>query len=359
MRSLFGIFLFLAGVATACAGNPRFDSNKLHHTIDGFRNVPEIPRGSFWKWQWERWRKGLPKTPPGGYRFELLRPDTEYLRANDRETTVTWIGHATLLLQIGGVNLLTDPHLGERASPVSFLGPKRVTPPALTVEELPRIDLVLITHNHYDHLDEGTVRRLAATPGGSPRFLVPLGLKEWFRRLGIENVRELDWWETETARGLTIHFVPVQHWSARSPFDRNETLWGAWVVERPGFRIFFCGDAGYSGHFREIARRFGPFDLAALPIGAYEPRWFMKAAHIDPDEAVMVHRELSARLSVAIQWGTFILTDEPLDEPPKKLSEAMAGRGVEPGEFLILRHGETIRRSEDDAWVRRFRNGPR
>ncbi len=354
MRLCCGALLVLFAAQTAGADNPRHDPAKPHHAPTGFRNVhTSEPRGSFWKWQWERWRKGLPKTPPGGYRFEVLEPDVPYLQANSRETTVTWIGHATLLIQTRGVNILTDPHLGERASPVSFAGPKRVVPPAVSFDGLPRIDLVLISHNHYDHLDEGTVKRLASSPGGSPRFLVPLGIKEWLNRRGIRNVREMDWWETEDVFGLSLHFVPTQHWSARSPFDRNETLWGAWVVERPGFRLLFCGDAGYSGHFRDIARRFGSFDLAAIPIGAYDPRWFMKSAHLDPAEAVMVHRELKSRYSIAIQWGTFVLSDEPLDEPPVRLAEALAGAGVDPGRFVTLRHGETIRLGEDREWIRR------
>ena len=348
------LILILAVLLAACVGNPRHDSAKPHHTRTGFRNVhPGEPRGSFWKWQWERWRKGLPKTPPGGYRFEVLEPDVPFLNANGRETTVTWIGHATLLMQVGGVNILTDPHLSERASPVSLAGPKRVVPPALSFDELPRIDLVLLSHNHYDHLDERTVKRLSSLPEGPPRFLVPLGLKDWFDRRGIRNVREMDWWETEEVLGLTVHFVPVQHWSARSPFDRNETLWGAWVVERPGFRFLFCGDAGYSEHFREIARKFGPFDLAAIPIGAYEPRWFMKAAHLDPPEAVRVHQELDSRLSIAIQWGTFVLSDEPLDEPPVRLAEALAEAGVDPARFVTLLHGETIRLDQGRGWIRR------
>ena len=353
MRLTFCTLLFLAAAQIACAAAPRFDPAKPHHSGEGFRNVHHTgPRGSFWKWQRERWRKGLPKTPPGGYRFEVLSPNVPYLKENGRETTVTWIGHATLLVQTGGVNILTDPHLSERASPVSFAGPKRVVPPAVALEDLPRIDLVLISHNHYDHLDERTVKRLAASPGGSPRFLVPLGIKEWFHSRGIETVAEMDWWETKDLLGLSVHFVPTQHWSARSPFDRNETLWGAWVVERPGFRFFFCGDAGYSEHFREIASKFGSFDLAALPIGAYEPRWFMKAAHLDPAEAVRVHREIGSRFSVAIQWGTFVLSDEPLDEPPVRLAEALAAEGADPGRFVALRHGETVRRSEDGGWIR-------
>lgn len=353
MRLLRGALVFLVAILPACAGNPRFDPEKPHHTRTGFRNLePQGPRGSFWKWQWERWRKDLPKTPPGGYRFEVLEPDAAFLKASGSETTVTWIGHATLLVKVGGVNILTDPHLTERASPVSFAGPKRVTPPALTFAELPRIDLVLLSHNHYDHLDERTVERLAASSNGSPLFLVPLGLADWFRCRGIRNVREMDWWETQEVSGLTVHFVPSKHWSGRSPFDRNETLWGAWVVERPGFRLFFCGDSGYSDVFREIARKFGSFDLAALPIGAYEPRWFMKAAHLNPPEAVLVHQELDARVSIAIQWGTFVLSDEPLDEPPVRLAQALDAAGVEPGRFLTLRHGETIMLDEGRGWIR-------
>ena len=343
MRFTCTVFLILAAAQIACAGNPRFDAAKQHHTGNGFRNVHSTgPRGSFWKWQWERWRKGLPKTPPGGYRFEVLEPDVPFLKANGQETTVTWIGHATLLIQAGGVNILTDPHLGERASPVSFAGPKRVVPPAISFDELPRIDIVLISHNHYDHLDEGTLKRLASSPGGSPRFLVPLGIKDWFRSRGIYDVGEMDWWETEKVLGLSLHFVPTQHWSARSPFDRNETLWGAWVVEGPGFRFFFCGDAGYSAHFREIAQIFGSFDLAAIPIGAYEPRWFMKAAHLDPAEAVKVHQDLKSRFSIAIQWGTFVLSDEPLDEPPVRLAAEWKKRRLPEAARHVLAVGETM-----------------
>jgi L-ascorbate metabolism protein UlaG (beta-lactamase superfamily) len=354
MRLTCSALLILATVQIACAGNPRAGTAKPHHTGNGFRNVHTTgPRGGFWKWQWERWRKGLPKTPPGGYRFEVLEPDVAFLKANGRETTITWIGHATLLIQAGGVNILTDPHLSERASPVSFAGPKRVVPPAVSFDELPRIDIVLISHNHYDHLDEGTVKRLASSSGGSPRFFVPLGIKDWFRSRGIDDVREMDWWETEEVLGLSLHFVPTQHWSARSPFDRNETLWGAWVVESPGFRFFFCGDGGYSAHFREIARKFGSFDLAAIPIGAYEPRWFMKTAHLNPAEAVKVHQELQSRFSIAIQWGTFVLSDEPLDEPPVRLAEALAEAGLDPGRFVALRHGETVRLDDGNGWIRR------
>jgi len=209
----------------ASRSNPHYNPAKSHHTQSGFRNnYSHQEKQSFWKWQWERWTHGVPENPPGGYGFALLQPDVAFLASNRVEPTLTWIGHATLLLQVGGVNILTDPHLTERASPVSFAGPKRQVPPALSLDNLPRIDVVVVSHNHYDHLDAGTVTRLNRQAGGPPRFFVPLGLKAWFASRGVENVSELDWWDHLQHMGLAIHFVPVQHWSARSPWDRNETL---------------------------------------------------------------------------------------------------------------------------------------
>jgi N-acyl-phosphatidylethanolamine-hydrolysing phospholipase D len=318
------------------------DTAKPHHTASGFRNnYPTGPRGDFLKWQRERWAKGLPKIPAGGYRFELLRPDVAWLKANRSEPTLTWIGHATFLLQIGGVNILTDAHLTERASPFSFAGPKRVVAPALGFADLPHIDIVAISHNHYDHLDRRTVRRLASQAGGSPRYFVPLGLKAWFAGEGIAIVTELDWWDESECQGLKLTLAPVQHWSSRTLWDRDRTLWGGWVIERPDFRFFFTGDAGYSPDFKDIGRRFGSFDLAAIPIGAYEPRWFMRVMHVNPEEAVKIHEDLRARCSVAMHWGTFILTDEPLDEPPRRLAEARSAAGVAPEAFSVMKHGET------------------
>ena len=319
-------------------------SDKPHHTAEGFRNnYPTGPRGSFRKWQQERREKGLPKIPEGGYRFEVLKPDVAWLQANRTEPVLTWIGHATFLLQIGGLDILTDAHLTDRASPLAFAGPKRVVPPALRLDELPYIDAVVISHNHYDHLDRPTVKRLARQAGGSPRFFVPLGLKGWFNGRGIGDVTELDWWEQAQYKGARFTLVPVQHWSARSLWDRDKTLWGGWVIEQPDFRFFFAGDTGYSQDFKDIGRRFGSFDLAALPIGAYEPRWFMSIMHVNPQEAVQIHRDLNARHSVAMHWGTFILTDEPLDEPPVKLAEARKAAGVSADEFFLMKHGEMRR----------------
>ena len=313
-----------------------------HHARRGFRNnYPHMPPQSFLKWRWERLWAKLPPPPENGYRFETVATDVEALRGNGDEVTLTWIGHATLLLQLGGVNVLTDPHFGERASPVSFAGPRRKVPPALTPDALPHIHVVLISHNHYDHLDRDSVQALNRQPGGPPRFFVPLGLKPWLAAEGVENVVEQDWWDATDYLGLRIHVVPAQHFSARTPFDRDETLWGGFVVEHPALRFYFAGDAGYSRDYADIAQRLGPIDLAALPIGAYEPRWFMQAMHINPAEAVRAHQDLGARHSVAMHWGTFELTDEPIDEPPRALARALREAGIPPERFLVMKHGET------------------
>jgi L-ascorbate metabolism protein UlaG (beta-lactamase superfamily) len=215
-------------------------------------------------------------------------------------------------------------------------------PPAPGLDGLPHIDAVLISHNHYDHLDLDSVKKLAAQPGGSPRFFVPLGLKDWFSRQGIEDVAELGWWQSRSFKGLELHFVPVQHWSKRTLTDENRTLWGGWVLRHPELSFFFSGDAGYSKDFADIGARFGGFDLAALPIGAYEPRWFMKIMHMNPAEAVQAHKDVRARQSLAIHWGTFDgLTDESLYEPPQRLAEERRKAGLSEEQFFLLKHGET------------------
>lgn len=331
-----------AVLLAACQGKPHYSPTKPHHTPDGFRNnYPHDGKQSFWKWQWQRWTGGAPRDPEGGYQFPLQQPDAAALARNRSEPTLTWIGHATFLLQLGGVNVLTDPHLTERASPLSFAGPKRHVPPALAIGDLPHIDAVVISHSHYDHLDLRTVKALNSQAGGPPMFFVPLALKAWFREQGIESVTELDWWEGVEHKGLRFNLAPVQHWSARTLWDRNRTLWGAWVIEHPGLRFLFGGDFGYSRDLADIGRRFGHIDLAALPIGAYEPRWFMRIMHVNPEEAVQAHRDLNARYSVGMHWGTFKLTDELLDEPPKKLAEALARAGVPPDRFFVMQHGQT------------------
>jgi N-acyl-phosphatidylethanolamine-hydrolysing phospholipase D len=314
-----------------------------HHGPDGFRNTyPHPAKESFWRWKWEQLREGVPDPPPGGWKFPHVKTDAAALRANTTRATITWIGHAAFLIQLSGRNVLIDPHFSGRASPVQFAGPKRIVPLPIDIPELPRIDVVLVSHNHYDHLDLASVRRLAALPGGSPLFLVPLGLKGWFAEQGIARVEELDWWQSRADGPLGLTLVPAQHWSKRTLWDTNRSLWGGWVIDDGGHRIIHTGDLGYSQDARDIGERLGPFDLALIPIGAYAPRWFMKTMHVDVPEAVQVRADLRAARAIGMHWGTFeALTDEPMDEPPAELAHRRAQAGLAPEQFDVMVVGET------------------
>jgi N-acyl-phosphatidylethanolamine-hydrolysing phospholipase D len=294
-----------------------------------------------------KWMREFRKQPWRRVEFPLAPNDPAGLGANRSQDSLTWIGHSTFLLQLGGLNVLTDPHFTGRASPFSFAGPERLAPPGLQLEQLPPVDLVLGSHNHYDHLDEGSVRQIAAAHPQA-QFVVPLGLAAWFRRRGMDRVTELDWWQAADLGAARISAVPVQHFSGRGLHDRDATLWCGLVLELAGRRVFFAGDSGYSKDFADIAERFPHMDLSLLPIGAYDPRWFMAPVHVDPDEAVRIHQDLRSRLSVAMHWGTFRLTAEPLDEPPQRLARALDAAGIAPERFLVFRHGET-RRLDLDA----------
>ena len=349
--AIAGVLAAVLAIAACAATNPYFDPTRPHHRASGFTNnygpAGGKPLGQLLAWFWERTWAGLPAPPSrhfDGYgAIPVEQPDRAYLNANRACPSVTWIGHATTLLQLGGLNVLTDPQFSERAFPFQWMGPKRRVAPAIRAAELPRIDLVVISHNHYDHLDRDSVLALNAQRGGPPLFLVPLGVEAWMRAQGIERVEALDWWSTRQVGPVDVHFVPAQHWSARTPFDRNETLWGGWVLRTPGFSAYFAGDTGYSPDFADIGRRFGGFDVALIPVGAYLPRWFMKDQHVDPAEAVRIHRDVGSRLSIGIHWGTFELTDEPLDAPIGELASALAAAGVAPEHFVLLRHGQTRR----------------
>ena len=263
--------------------------------------------------------------------FRVKNPDSDQIQ-------ITWVGHSTFLIQMDGFNILTDPVFNDRSSPFSFGGVKRLVPPGLRFEDLPPIHVVLISHNHYDHLDEHTVKRL----GGKPKYLIPLGLARWFKKRKIDNFTELDWWQSSFSDGLKLHCVPTQHFSGRTLFDRNKTLWSGWIVEGQKGKVFFAGDTGYSPAFKEIGNRFGPLRISLVPIGAYRPRWFMKPVHVDPPEAVMIHRDTNSRQSIASHWGTFKLSDEPLGEPVLYLEKALREAGVDRKDFIIMKFGETL-----------------
>jgi N-acyl-phosphatidylethanolamine-hydrolysing phospholipase D len=338
------MFIVMACFFALSCSSKQPASGKQHHTKDVFKNIYEYERPSFFDFlKWRLGRMGKKMPGPDDYHFPLAENNPEFLKENRSTTTVTWIGHATVLLQLDGKNILTDPHFSERASPVQWAGPKRVIRPGVSIEDLPPIDIVVISHNHYDSLDSGSIKRLREREEGDQiMFFVPLGLKDWFADLGITRVIELDWWEEHTEHDLTIATVPVQHWSKRTPFSQNTTLWAGWVIKSDHFRFFFCGDTGYSPIFKDIGEKYGPFDLAAIPIGAYEPRWFMRHHHVNPEEAVQIHLDVGSKKSVAIHWGTFILTDEPLDEPPVKLDQALRAKSLSREDFFVLKHGETI-----------------
>jgi N-acyl-phosphatidylethanolamine-hydrolysing phospholipase D len=343
---------WLLAAASAAQTNPYYDPAKPHHTPDGFRNNDQAAQVAksfpdLVRWRLQATREGLP--PPPQEWPQAVTPELARVKDNRGTPSVTWIGHATALVQSGGLNILTDPVFSERASPLAFAGPKRAQPPGIALADLPPIDVVVISHNHYDHLDRASVVALNERSAGRTLFLVPLGIKPWLEQQGIANVVELDWWDRHVQAGVEFHLVPVQHWSARGFGDRNRTLWGGWAVFAPDLRWYFSGDAGYSRDFADTRDKLSPhatrdgalFEIALLAIGGYEPRWFMAAQHMNPAEAVQAHRDLGARRSLGVHWGTFELTDESLDQPPRDLAAARQAAGISDEEFFVLKIGET------------------
>jgi L-ascorbate metabolism protein UlaG (beta-lactamase superfamily) len=289
-----------------------------------------------------RWKLGVgaPATARDDLRAESARlsaapfveNDGSLLRAATRPA-LTWIGHASFLIQLGGVSALIDPIFSER-----ILAIKRLVPPGLTRAALPKIDVVLVTHNHRDHMDAASLEGLDR----SVHAIVPRGLGGWFEKRGFANVSELEWWQDVRVGATRFTFVPSQHWSQRGPFDRNASLWGGFVIDDDERRVYHSGDTAYFDGFGEIGARLGPIDAAMLPIGAYEPRWFMKGQHMNPEDAVRAFRDLGAQRFVAMHWGTFKLTDEPIGEPPAFVRDEWRKYQLAPARLLIPAVGETV-----------------
>jgi len=281
-----------------------------------------------------RWRLGTRPERSAPFVSDV-KPSKPPSSVDANQLHVTLINHSTLLLQQAGIHILTDPVWSRRTSPFSWAGPRRRREPGVRWEDLPRIDIVLLSHNHYDHLDLATLRRLAAK--SQSQFVVPSGVARLLRNENIGPVHELDWGDSLPLEGMTIHGVPALHFSARGLFDRNRTLWCGYTIEAADRIVYFAGDTAFGAHFAQIREHFGPPHLALLPIGAYAPRWFMSPVHMAPDEAVRAHQILAAQTSIAIHHGTFQLGDDAIDTPRREL------RACAPGDsFLILNNGESV-----------------
>jgi L-ascorbate metabolism protein UlaG (beta-lactamase superfamily) len=258
----------------------------------------------------------------------------------DATAIVTFVGHSTFLIQTDSGHILTDPVYSERASPLTFVGPRRVRQPGIAFDDLPEISVVLLSHNHYDHCDLRTLKALDLR--FHPVVIAPLKNGPLLKSAGIRRIEELDWWQEAATSPMPVRLTPAQHFSARSPFDRDRALWGGFLISLGDRRMFFAGDSGYGPHFTEIRRRYGSMDLALLPIGAYEPRWFMQSMHMNPAEAVQAHLDLDARHSLGMHFGTFQLTTEGIAEPLHALAEAQRARHVPDARFVTLEPGESV-----------------
>ncbi|MDB4899904.1 MAG: hypothetical protein JWN53_1712 [Gemmatimonadetes bacterium] len=284
--------------------------------------------------------------PPRGS-FPTAIPVIARPRAAPDVATATWIGHSTVLLQMGGLNVITDPVFSERAFPVQWMGPRRIMPPALPLDALPLLDVVLLSHSHYDHLDKPAVKRLAQRHPDAI-WVTPLKLGAYLRGWGVRQIVELDWWQSADVKGITVTGTPARHFSARRIGDRNKTLWSGYALEQSGRRVYFAGDTAIHPEFRAVGERCGPFDLVLVPIGAYDPRWFMHVVHMDAEEAVRAFEELCSAhpaalrpLMLGLHWGTFRLTAEPMDEPPRRATARWRERGLAEDRLWIAKFGET------------------
>jgi len=340
-----GCWIAVSLVLVSCS-SPSYQPTKPWHTAEGFKNLHGAEKDTgffdYWYMRWfgdVEWKDQAEQA----HLIPVAEPDLAAIQSPDPdERIVTWVGHSTFLLQYQGINVLTDPIFSERASPVSFAGPSRLTELPLSLDELPPIDAVVISHDHYDHLDEASILAL----GPDVHYYVPLKLKSWFVELGIaeSQVTELDWWQSASlASGdLSVYATPSQHWSGRSLWDRFETLWASYVIDIGDWRVWFGGDTGYNEvQFKEIGERFAPVDLALNPVGAYLPRWFMEMPHVDPYQATLIHRDIGAKQSVTMHWGAFQLAAEGIQRTLDDIAAAREQAGLSEQEFQIMAVGET------------------
>ena len=277
---------------------------------DGMKNEKSLSEVLKWSWNREEPKKEFIKT-------------NENINLNslkDREHYALWIGHSTFLINNGDLTILTDPIFSERASPLNFAGPKRLIKPVIKIKDLPEVDVITISHNHYDHLDINSLRKIQKK-FPNVKILVPKGDLKLLRNYNLNNGFEFLWWEEITFDNTKFIFTPAQHWSARGLRDRNKSLWGSWFIKNEDKNIFHAGDTGYSDDFMEIRNRLGAVDFAMIPIGAYDPQWFMSYSHVNPEEALNIAKDLDAKKSIGMHWGTFILTDEPVLEPRERLNK--------------------------------------
>lgn len=342
-RALLALPALAAPDRAAVAATAQAGERPWHHTETGFRNPPGSPerggdRADWWRFMWRRLvaREAEPALPSG---HVLGERETLAGLAALGSDGVTWLGHASFLLTLSGRRLLTDPFLSPYASPVSPFGPKRFAPPGLRPEHVPPVDAVLLSHNHYDHLDRVSLERL---PGRErTTLIVPLGVERYVGDLGFKTIRRLDWHESTTLAGIRITALPAVHFSKRTFFDRNQTLWCGYAIRSAARRIYFAGDTTFGRVFEDMGGDLGPFDLGLVPIGAYEPRELMRGSHCTPEEAVAIGRSLGCRRLAAMHWGAIRLTDEPPFEPPGRFRTAGPAAGYHIDDLWTLAVGET------------------
>jgi len=346
---LFLVALLICGSsmtvnAAAGEGTPQAKLTPPHHTLNGFHNIYDNPERGFADFL--HWKLGhvpneeaaIPHDRMIPYAADIVAPDYQLIDHPDpAKIQITWVGQSTFLIQVEGINILTDPIFNNRSTPLG-VGFKRRSTPGIPFDRLPPIHAVLISHNHYDHLDRYTIKKL----GNSPKYFIPLKLGQWFSSRKVTNYEEMDWWDTSMFKGIRIVSVPAQHFSRRAIFDGNKTLWVGWVLETKHGKVFFAGDTGYASHFKAVREKLGPMRLALLPIGSYRPRWYMKTIHMDPPDAISAHKDLQAQQSIAMHWGTFYIADEPLGEPPLYLKKAMKEASMAEDSFPIIKFGETL-----------------